>query len=139
MLIRKIALGTIAILFSAGSGAASLDFNPGLWETTMTRTNPMTGQPTTETTKECVKEKSFDPRDMIKDADGCQLTDEELSGDTLTFAMTCSMEAGAEAVMKGEFQTDGKTGHGAMNMNMKLGGMEMSMDMNWTAKRLGDC
>ncbi len=121
------------------AAAASLELNPGLWETTMTRTNPMTGTPVTETTTECMKEKSFDPREMMQGAQGCNLVDENLSGDTLTFNMTCNMEGGAAGEIRGRFQTDGQTGSGEMVMNMSMGQVTMSMDMNWTAKRLGDC
>ncbi len=42
------------------AGAAVIEFNPGLWETVMTRTNPMTGEPITETRTECVQESKFD-------------------------------------------------------------------------------
>lgn len=138
MLNWKPAFLTFILAFPLSAVAASLDLNPGLWETTTTRTNPMTGAPTTETTTECVSETSFDPREMMKEAQGCQLTDENLDGDTLTFAMACDMQ-GAKGEFKGRFQTDGQTGNGEMNMNMNMGSMNMSMDMNWTSKRLGDC
>jgi hypothetical protein len=139
MLTRKFVIAAVALLFPLGAGAASLALNPGLWETTMTRTSPMTGTPTTETSTECVKEKAFDPREIMKNAQGCQLTDEQLAGDTLTFSMSCNMEGGANGTIDGRFQTDGNTGNGTMTMNMNAGGMSMSMDMNWTARRLGDC
>lgn len=138
MFTRKLLVVT-AVLAPLAGHAASLTINPGMWETTMTRTNPMTGTPTTETSKECVTEQSFDPREMMQDAQGCQLTEENLSGDTLTFAMACTVEGAGSADIKGRFQTDGQTGNGAMNMSMNMGGMTMSMDMNWTARRLGDC
>ncbi len=138
MFTRKL-LVVAAVLAPLAAHGASLTINPGMWETTMTRTNPMTGTPTTETSTECVTEQSFDPREMMQDAQGCQLTEENLSGDTLTFAMACTVEGAGSADIKGRFQTDGQTGNGAMNMSMNMGGMTMSMDMNWTARRLGDC
>ncbi len=139
MPIRTLVLACFAMALPPVLQAASLDLNPGLWETTMTRTDPMTGSPVTETNTECVTEKSFDPREMMDGAEGCQLVDENLSGDTLTFAMACNMEGGATGEIKGRFQTDGQTGNGEMKMNMSMGQITMSMDMNWTAKRLGDC
>lgn len=138
MFIRKL-LVVAAVLAPLAAHAASLAINPGMWETTMTRTNPMTGTPATETSTECVTEQSFDPREMMQDAQGCQLTEESLAGDTLTFAMACTVDGAGSADIKGRFQTDGQTGNGAMNMSMNMGGMTMSMDMNWTARRLGDC
>lgn len=132
-----VSLFTVAF-FPALSGAAELKINPGLWETTMTMTNPMTGQPTVKTSKECVRERSFDPATMMEGAQGCTLARNELNGDTLNFQMNCDME-GSKAVVTGEYQTDGKTGRGNMDMEVNAGGMKMSMNMNWTGKRLGDC
>jgi len=121
------------------ASAAELAVKPGMWETTMTRTHPLTGEPTTETNTRCVQETSFNPSDMMADAEGCELLDEDLNGDTLTFRMECSMEEGMTATVNGEFQSDGDSGSGSMDMNMDMGEMKMTMDMEWTSKRVGDC
>ena len=104
----------------------------------MTRTNPMTGEPMTETRTECVKESKFDPASMMQGAEGCDLVKNSLAGDTLNFQMECGMEGG-KASIEGQFQTDGDTGKGNMDMTINAGGMNMKMNMNWTARRLGDC
>lgn len=135
----RIAAVSLLLSVSIPAGAAELAINPGLWETTMTRTNPMTGDPTTETSTKCVKQTSFSPSSMMKDAQGCDLVNEELNGDTLTFRMECTMPQGAMAAVDGKFQTDGQTGQGNMDMNMNMGEMKMNMSMNWTTKRIGDC
>ncbi len=139
MLSRTLVFSAIILLLPIQAGAASLPINPGMWETTMTRTNPMNGQPTTETTTECVEEEKFDPRELMKDAQGCNLVDENLAGDTLSFSMVCSIQGGVQANMDGTFQSGGNTGEGNMNINMNMGGMSMNMDMSWTATRTGDC
>jgi len=126
------------LMLPLAANAAELAINPGLWETTMTRTNPMTGDPTTETTTECVKQTSFNPSDMVKEAKGCELVKDELNGDTLEFRMECNVQ-GSKATMDGRFQTDGQTGNGNMDMVMKMGEMNMTMNMEWTSKRIGDC
>lgn len=136
---RITAIAASLLLLPLASGAAELPINPGEWEITMTRTNPMTGEPTTETNVECVKEESFNPSSMMQDAEGCELLEDEVSGDTLTYRMECNMEQGMKATVDGEFQTDGETGSGNMDMNMNMGEMQMSMKMEWTSKRLGDC
>jgi len=127
------------LLLPVLSGAAELPINPGQWQVTMTRTNPMTGAPTTETNVECVKETSFNPSSMMQDAQDCELVKDELNGDTLSFRMECNMEQGMSAVVDGAFQSDGDTGSGNMNMNMNMGEMQMNMKMDWTSRRLGDC
>ncbi len=135
---KCLALACAVLVVPFAAGAAELELNPGLWETTMTRTNPMTGEPTTETNTECVKETSFNPSDMMQDAQGCELVKDELNGDTLTYRMECDMQ-GTRATVDGMFQTDGQTGKGNMDMKMSMGEMDMTMKMDWTAKRVGDC
>jgi len=119
-------------------GAAEIEFNPGQWETTMTRTNPMTGEPSTETRTECVKERKFNPASMMQGAEGCDLVKDSLDGDTLSFQMECDMQGGKASII-GQFQTDGETGKGNMDMSVNAGGMNMKMEMDWTARRIGDC
>ena len=125
-------------LVSVASMAAELAINPGLWETTMVRTSPMTTQSITETKTECVKETKFDPGKLLQDAEGCTLIDDDLNGDTLTFRMECNMQR-TQASVEGTFSTDGQTGSGNMDMQVNAAGMNMTMNMNWTATRLGDC
>lgn len=132
------AAGVILFPLCLSTNAAELPINPGLWETTMTRTNFMATEPVTETTTQCVKETSFDPGSMMKDAQGCNLVEEELNGDTLNFRMECNIQ-GTQGTVEGTFQTDGQTGQGNMDMTINLGEMNMSMNMEWVAQRIGDC
>ena len=118
--------------------AAEIELNPGLWETTMTRTNPMTGQPVTETKTECIKDKKFDPAGMMQGTEGCNLVDDNLDGNTLTYRMECNMQ-GSLSTIDGKFQTDGQTGNGKMDISINAGGMQMKMEMNWVSKRVGEC
>jgi len=136
---RFTALAATLMLLPLASSGAELSIKPGMWETTMTRTNPMTGDPTTETTKRCVKETSFNPSSMMQGAEGCELVKDELNGNTLTFRMECAMEQGTAATVDGEFTSEGDTGSGTMDMTMNMGEMNMTMNMEWTSKRLGDC
>ncbi len=138
MLKQIVLAASCGLLAPMWAGAASIAINPGMWETTMTRDNPMTGQTTTETTRECVTETEFDPRDMMEDAQGCTLDKEELVGDELSFVMSCQMQGG-QARMEGAVRSDGDTSSGRMRMNVSVGGMDMSMNMNWAGRRLGDC
>lgn len=135
-----LAVASLILSLPLSAAAAELAINPGMWETTMTRTNPMTGEPTTETTQKCVKQTSFNPSSMMKDAEGCELLqDEVVNGDTLNFRMECTVPQGGAVSVDGQYQTDGQTGKGNMNMEMNMGGMKMDMKMDWTAKRIGDC
>jgi hypothetical protein len=129
---------TLMALMSTGLAAAHLELRPGLWETSMTRTNPMTGQPITEVKTECITENRFDPADMMKDVEECKTVQNEVSNNTLTFKMVCSMH-GTESTVSGTMSTDGQTGKGNMDLSINAQGMQMTMSMKWTSKRLGDC
>ncbi len=135
---RKKVFYILLILFSSLTMAGELEINPGLWETTITRTNPMTGKLITETETECVKEKTFDPAKMMKEVEGCKAVKNELSGNTLSFEMECNIEGG-QSTISGEYSTDGKTGKGDMNITMNMAGMSMEMKMNWSGERIKDC
>ncbi len=135
-LIRSI--GALVLVMPHLAFADSLPMNPGLWSTTYTSTNPITGAPTTKTSTECLKRESFDPESMVADAESCQVQDSTLSGDSLNFRMVCSMH-GAQMSVNGVFTTDGSTGSGNMDMKMNFGGRSMTMESNWKAKRLRDC
>lgn len=138
MTTRSLMLVLIAFATTSTALAQGLPINPGLWETTVTRTDPMTGQPTTDSRQECVKSNEFDPRSLMQDVEGCEVTDQSISGDTLTFTMACNHDGGT-GTMQGQFQTDGETGTGQMSMSFSFGGQTMNMESNSTSKRLGDC
>lgn len=139
MKFKGLAVVSMFLVLPLAASASELAINPGLWKTTMTRTNPLTGEPTTETSTRCVKETSFNPSEMMKNAKGCNLVKDELDGNTLSFRMECNVQ-GQTATVDGTFETDGKTGKGDMNMQLNMGGqMNMDMKMNWTSERVGDC
>lgn len=135
---RTLMLALTAFAATSTALAQGLPINPGLWETTATRTDPMTGQPTTDVRQECVESNEFDPRSLMQDVEGCEVTDQSISGDTLTFTMACNQD-GSSGTIQGQFQTDGETGAGQMSMSFTFEGQTMKMESSSTSKRLGDC
>ena len=117
--------------------ADSLPIKPGLWESTMTSTNSMTGTQT-KTSTQCMTEDEWNPQSMMEEVQGCTLTESSLSGNTLTFSMSCDIQ-GAESTVSGVYSTQGDTGEGTMNMEMSFGGQVMTMEATFVANRLGDC
>ncbi|MEX1237051.1 MAG: DUF3617 family protein, partial [Pseudomonadales bacterium] len=99
---------------------------------------PMTGKPVTEVDRTCVEVDSFEPQSMLQDVEECQEMRTELSGNTLTYALTCG-QSGAEVSIQGRYEVNGDTGKGNMQMRMTIGAMKMESDTNWDSKRLGDC
>ena len=124
-------------LVSISVHADSLKLKPGLWETTVTSTNSFSGT-TTQTETECVVEAEFDPRTMFKDAEGCELVDNNLSGNTLTYSLVCDVQ-GTKANIEGMYTTEGDIGSGNMNLEMSFGNQTMTMENSFDARRIGDC
>lgn len=118
--------------------AEELEVEPGLWETSMTQNNPVTGEPMTNTFRTCVESATYDPEALMQEAQGCDVTQNDASGGTLRFRMTCDMK-GAQALVNGTYKVTGNSGVGNMDMNMKMGAFSMDMKMNWTSTRVGDC
>jgi len=83
-------------------------------------------------------EDEFDPKSMAEGAEGCNLAESNLDGNTLTFSMVCNMQ-GADATMTGIYSVDGDEGEGSMNIEMSFSGQTMTMENVFTAKRIGDC
>lgn len=130
-------LAAIAIFNTGLAHADSLPITPGLWEITSTRDNPMTGQQQTQTDQECIVEDRFDPIARMGD-DGCQVTNSDLDGNTLTFDLSCNMQGG-QGTMHGVYTIDGDRGEGEMTMQFSFGGQTMSMQNSSVARRIGDC
>ena len=135
---RTVVLMLITFATTSTAFAQGLPFNPGLWETTATRTDAMTGEPVTDTRQECVESDEFDPRSLIQGVEGCEVNDQTVSGDTLKFTMTCNQE-GSTSTIQGQVQPDGQTGSGQMSMSVSFGGQTMNFESSSTSKRVVDC
>jgi hypothetical protein len=125
--------GVLALggLGAEGARAEGLPIRDGLWETTMQ--NPMTGE---RVSRECLKDAVLDPQTMLEGQDDCQMTEQALDGNTLTFTMAC---AGGSGTAEGRMFVEGDQGNGEISMQFDMGGRQMSMTMSWDAVRVGDC
>lgn len=118
-------------LWPQDARAEGLPIRDGLWQTTMR--NPMTGE---RTSRECLKDAVLDPQSMLEGQDDCQMTEQALDGNTLTFTMVCAGNSGTAA---GRMFVEGDQGNGEITMQFDMGGREMNMTMSWDAVRVGDC
>ena len=132
----RLSVFVLVSLLSGPAAAQGLEIEPGLWETTITQTNPFLGTKT-ETKQDCVQENEFDPTKMLEGMEGCTM-DQDLSGNTLTFSMQCSSSEGTGSG-NGKMISDGNSGSGEIQMQWTTGGQSFSMDMKWEGKRIGDC
>ena len=129
--------GVLLLLQSPLAAGDTLPIKPGLWESTVTSTNSFAGT-STQTNQECVTINQFDPKTMAREAEGCDVVESNVNGSTLTFSMNCDIEGGT-TVISGQYQSDGDTGSGAMNMEMSFGDQTMTMESTMTTVRIGDC
>lgn len=126
-------------LATASAHAAGPTMRAGLWETTTTRTNPMTGEPMTSTERNCVEEeKQFEPEELMQETRECEMARSDYTGNSFDFEMQCNMQ-GAKSTITGNFEIGANSGTGNMDINMSMGAMEMTMKMEWESERIGDC
>lgn len=137
---RLLTLGLISSLFSASAIANNtISIEPGMWEMTSKMTSPMSPQPRVQTSKECMTDTEVGPEDLIPDDGGeCTITESNVSGNSMTWAVTCNTPGGAMSG-SGNFTSKGDSGHGTMKMNMNIEGQSFNMEMNWEGKRTGSC
>lgn len=127
------------LLIAAPSVAEGLSITPGLWQITSTTTGTM-GAPRTEVEEQCMQEETFDPiAELQDDGQTCTVLNQNLSGNTLTFELTCAGAGGPAATGSGRYTINGNSGDGEMAYSMSFGGQTVTMQNSWTAKRLGDC
>ena len=125
-------------LFAQIGIAESLPVTPGLWEFETTTPNFMNGQTSTRTNRKCFTQTNYDPQ---KDADsefkGCTISDENLSGNTLTWTMNCESNGMKQKVVS-TYTMEGETMSGSNEMTMS-GPMNMTMKITHKGRRIGDC
>lgn len=128
-----------ATLLSLEAGAASINVEPGLWEATWTINNPLNGQQVTDRRTQCIREREFNPRSLLRQAQGCRVVSEDQQDNRVRFVLACAVEGGATTQVTGDFQHHGTSGTGTLRTQMQMGGMAMNLDTQVATRRLGPC
>ena len=116
----------------AGSGP---DMQEGLWEiTTQVHMQGMSLPPMTQT--QCMTKENMVPKGSAEQSQGCEITDTEISGDTVTWVMSCPSARG-ETTGTGRITYHGDTFEGDFTMKDPGSGSEITTRM--TGKRIGEC
>jgi hypothetical protein len=111
---------------------------PGLWESTMTMESSfMPGMPP-QTTRECIRESTYDIRKLMDGQGDCRITGTSSEGSTLRWQLACDMD-GQSMTGQGQMTSHGDRLEGYMTMNMSFQGQSMDMKTSWKGKRVGDC
>lgn len=125
-----------ALTLSSTVFAAGVPITPGLWE--IKTKNSMLG--TEEVNQQCMQEAEFDPTAILGDEEGCELSNENVSGNTVDYDLAC-VDEGQQGSATGHFSftIDGNQGNGNVDMTFNVGGETMNMQYSMAAARLGDC
>ncbi len=124
----------LAVFLSFNAHALKLE--TGMWEVTMKSTNPMTGQPMNETSRECIKDGKFDPVDQMAGDESCRVTDREESGNSVSWKMECGGGGIPAFNSEGTFTSSGTTAEGNMKMTMSMAGQTMVMQNSWQGRHV---
>lgn len=131
-----IALGLLLTATSAGA----LEIPAGKWGITSETTSPMSPQPRTQYTEECMVE-GTDPFAMMNAemAQQCKLTTTSDTDSEMQADLQCTMPGAGTMQGKITFRLDGNNSSGEMLMTMNMGGQTMQMSSKWSGERLGAC
>ena len=124
------------LLFSASAVFAGSDvnMNEGLWEITSEVKMPgMTMPPSTHT--QCITKDDLVPQ-KAQSGQGCQVTDVQYKGDTVSWKIECTGQGGV-MTGTGRITYNGDSFVGQMKMTMPGQGMKVTTHMK--GRRIGDC
>ena len=75
---------------------------------------------------------------MMNTGDECQITDQNVSGDTVSWQVSCDTEEGA-ATGTGTFRSAGASAEGSMTIEVNVQGQALQMITHWEGERVGAC
>jgi hypothetical protein len=141
MKIRLTVVLTLLAVATAGLIAQG-GIRPGRWETSvqMEMAGSPVQMPAMKSTRCVTPEQAKDPSSLQADPSGgrggksdCKASDQKMSGNTVSWKITCSSPQPMTGTGEMSFADDTYTG--TMKMNMAQGAVSMKME----GKRLGDC
>jgi hypothetical protein len=120
--------------------AAAPTMQPGLWEIT-TKTE-MPGMPMAmpaQTMRHCYRPEDVkDPKSTVPADKNCKMESFNQSGNTVTWQVSCQTEGGPMSG-KGTMTQGAQSYTGTTTMKGKMQGMDMTMNMSYSGKRVGEC
>ncbi len=138
-MLRHAPLIFLPLLMPAGNTQAEEFVVPaGKWQMNITTTNPFIPNPVTRTKTQCRERSTFDPSELIQEAQDCRITEQDINGSVLTFSMLCTTQGG-EFTGNGRYEIKGDLAKGHMDMSFDMQGQSMKMHMDMSGVRLGDC
>lgn len=140
---KFIYLAPAAVLFAASVQAEEPNIDPGMWETTSKVTmesQAFSMPPRTDTNSECLTaEKIAEGQTFLDDNEDCEYANKDMRADGMDYTMTCSNPDGSSVEMDASMQFDGDTMSGTVDGVVESPMGEMTMKVEMTGKRTGDC
>ncbi len=133
-------LALFSVLGSASTQAQSINLNPGLWEYTNELTFIEGSEPRVQVFEDCVTAEDLENSGfMMQDIDACEVVEQEILFDRMTYVMNCLGPEGTTLAIDARIEFDGDSATGVINNSVVTPLGEMDMVVNLSAKRLGDC
>ena len=137
-MLNKVFLFSIVCLLLTTMPSWGLDLKPGKYEiTAKVEMRGMPGGMPPQTTIQCITEQDPVPVGSAN-AQGCQLTDMKIKGNTVVYTMECEQQ-GMKAKTSGEITYKGDTFVGTSKTEMGPAAGGMTITTKISGKRIGTC
>ncbi|MCL5426957.1 DUF3617 domain-containing protein [Halomonas sp. NPDC076908] len=141
MMLRNMAVAAV-MAFPMVALAETPNVTAGEWE--FTSTTSISGEmeipDQTETERQCITQEELDGAEFgfIEEEEGCELLNQEMNEDGLTYSMVCRAEGG-EATIDGEMRFMGERIEGSVDILTQSPMGELSMNTVIDGEYLGEC
>lgn len=140
-MLRNMAVAAV-MAFPMVALAETPNVTAGEWE--FTSTTSISGEmeipDQTETERQCITQEELDGAEFgfIEEEEGCELLNQEMNEDGLTYSMVCRAEGG-EATIDGEMRFMGERIEGSVDILTQSPMGELSMNTVIDGEYLGEC
>ncbi|PLX62645.1 DUF3617 family protein [Sedimenticola selenatireducens] len=138
MSVRYAILASTLLLSTTAADAADMQITPGMWEVQITSKMPMLPQPTVKSMQHCFTASRLSPDEIMQNANNCEFSDVQASSSQVSWKMACTGHGG-NMTGTGHFESQGDTMNGTLQMSMEMQGQQITMDHQWSGKRIGEC
>ncbi|TVP49279.1 MAG: DUF3617 family protein [Halomonas sp.] len=141
MMLRNMAVAAV-VAFPMVALAETPNVTAGEWEfvSTTSISGEMEIPDQTETERQCITQEELDSAEFgfIEEEEGCELLDQTMTEDGLSYSMVCRAEGG-EATIDGEMRFMGERIEGNVDIHTQSPMGELSMNTVIEGEYLGEC
>jgi len=138
MSVRFTLFASVLLLSTTATAAEDMQISPGLWEIQITSKMPMLPQPTVKSMQHCFTDSQLSPDQIMQNSTNCEFSDVQSSRSAVRWKMSCAGHGGSMDGT-GQFRSGGDNMQGTLQMSMQMQGQQITMEHQWSGKRIGDC